>query len=79
MPYITLQQRSGNIIFAIRKDESHYKHLNTVPKCSFMIYPLTPSHMKPKDMPLPKLNITGVALPLEDADDINAALQRFGM
>jgi hypothetical protein len=78
MPYVTLTQRPGNLIFALRRDEKHFAHLEKVTKSSFMIYPLTPSHVKPKDLPLPKVNLTGISAPLEDPQDIDAAMEKFG-
>lgn len=78
MPYVTLPQRPGSLIFALRRDEKHYQHLEKVTKCSFMIYPLTPAHIKPKDLPLPKVNLTGVALSLDDPSDVDTAMERFG-
>jgi hypothetical protein len=79
MPYIMMKGYPGQPIIALRTDEKHYKHIQAGERASLVIFPLVPRHLSPKELPLPKLNITADCQAIVEPEAIEAILNKYGM
>lgn len=78
MPYVLMPNLPGQPIIALRTDEKHYEHVQQGERTSLVIYPLVPRSKSPKELPLPKLNITAVLKSIVDPELISDILRKYG-
>eukprot|EP01117_Protostelium_nocturnum_P009967 TRINITY_DN3551_c0_g1_i3.p1 TRINITY_DN3551_c0_g1~~TRINITY_DN3551_c0_g1_i3.p1 ORF type:complete len:231 (+),score=86.75 TRINITY_DN3551_c0_g1_i3:379-1071(+) len=76
MPYAMDQKFDGNPLIALRSLEVHFKHIQDTPKVSLVVYPLTPLHVAPAHVPLPRVNIKCFAQEIE-GDRVSDARDAF--
>lgn len=79
MPYVMVKEWPGQPIIALRTDEKHYEHIQAGERASLVVFPLTPKNKSPKELPLPKLNITASCKAIVDPDSIDTILKKYGM
>jgi len=77
MPYILHERWYANPIIGIRKDEPHEINLNDCTNSALQIYPIIPSHLSVRTVPVPKMNLTGTTTPIEGEDDIQLILDTY--
>jgi hypothetical protein len=77
MPYVLLPQLPGQPIVALRTDEKHYEHVQAGERASLVVFPLVPRSKSPKELPLPKLNITANCKPIVDTELIQTVLEKY--
>lgn len=78
MPYVLMPNSPGQPIIALRTDEKHYDHVQQGERTSLVIYPLVPRSKSPKELPLPKLNITAVLKSIVEPELISDILGKYG-
>jgi len=76
MPYI-MPYNDGTPVVAIRSGETHFEHLSTTSRASLLVYPLTPQTIPPSQVPLPRLNLTGSAEPIEK-EEVPIMQKKYG-
>eukprot|EP00029_Vermamoeba_vermiformis_P003201 TRINITY_DN13584_c0_g1_i1.p1 TRINITY_DN13584_c0_g1~~TRINITY_DN13584_c0_g1_i1.p1 ORF type:complete len:322 (+),score=38.64 TRINITY_DN13584_c0_g1_i1:157-1122(+) len=77
MPYVLMARKPGVPVIALRKDEKHYSNIQSVSKSSLTVFPLTPPHINPSLLPLPKVNLVGDLKIVLDQDEIEAMIDRY--
>jgi hypothetical protein len=77
MPFVLMARKPGVPVIALRRDEKHYSNIQTVAKSSLTVFPLTPPHINPSLLPLPKVNIVGELKIVLDRDEIEAMIDRY--
>jgi len=77
MPYILHSRWYCHPIVSIRKDEFHYQNLLKYPNSSLTVFPLTPEHVNPSEVPLPRINVTGNSTPITNENDIEIILNKY--
>ena len=78
MPYVLLNEMPGQPIIALRTDEKHFDHVQQGERASLVVYPLVPRSKSPKDLPLPKLNMTATCQSIVDSELITTILNKYG-
>ena len=79
MPYVMMKEWPGQPIIALRSDEKHYDHIQTGERASLVVFPLVPKSKSPKELPLPKLNVTATCRSIDDPESIDLIMQKYGM
>lgn len=78
MPYVMLKEWPGQPIVALRTDEKHFEHIQGGERASLVVFPLVPKSKSPKELPLPKLNITGNCKAIVDPESIDTIMHKYG-
>jgi len=76
-PYILHPRWYCSPILSIRKDDIHYNNIAKYTKTSLLVFPLTPKHILPSTVPLPRINILGNLSPITQQNDIQLILQKY--
>eukprot|EP01128_Nolandella_sp_AFSM9_P000493 TRINITY_DN10651_c0_g1_i1.p1 TRINITY_DN10651_c0_g1~~TRINITY_DN10651_c0_g1_i1.p1 ORF type:complete len:328 (+),score=86.55 TRINITY_DN10651_c0_g1_i1:68-985(+) len=77
MPYILHQRWYCHPIIALRNDEPHLENIDGVAKSSLSLFPLTPKHISPSDIPICRVNIVGECKAITGEDDLQVILERY--
>lgn len=77
MPYVLMHGFPGQPIVALRADEPHYNHIQQGERVSLVVFPLVPKTRNPKDLPLPKMNMTADCKAIVEPDFIHAILDKY--
>jgi len=77
MPYVLQQKWYSHPLVAVRKDEKHYSHIKRTAKGSLLIFPLTPKHIVPPQVPIPRVNITGDFKEITEEADVATLIDKY--
>jgi len=77
MPFVVHKRWYGSPLLAIRSDEVHYKNIQETQKSAMTFIPLTPLHIVPDEVPLPRVNITGNVVPITKQEDIEIIMAKY--
>lgn len=78
MPYVMMPQYPGQPVIALRVDEKHYAHIQSGERASLVIFPLVPKNRSPKELPLPKLNMTAACKAIVEPQDVANIVDKYG-
>lgn len=78
MPYVLLREYPGQPIIALRTDEKHFEHIQGGERASLVVFPLVPKSKSPKELPLPKLNVTANCKAIVDPEAIESIMEKYG-
>lgn len=71
--------KPANPIIALRKDGQHYSNIQENPDVSLVVFPLTPKRLVPSQLPLPKMNMVGTAVEINDPVKIETIIDKYGL
>ena len=78
IPYILIPEFLGQPIIALRSDEKHFDHIQQGERASLVVFPLIPKSMSPKDLPLPRLNLTATCRTIVDPELVKSIIDQYG-